>query len=106
MDTASVRVKVLKDYKLIIANTMTPNGDNFNDFFWIGMIEYYPNNEVFVFNRYGQMIFNGKNYDNKKVYWDGTYQGKKVPDGAYYYVIKFTDSNVIFKGSINVISSN
>ncbi|MCX8144361.1 MAG: gliding motility-associated C-terminal domain-containing protein [Bacteroidia bacterium] len=106
MDTASVRFKVLKDYKLIIANTMTPNGDNFNDFFWIGMIEYYPNNEVLVFNRYGQMIFNGKNYDNKKVYWDGTYQGNKVPDGAYYYVIKFTDSNVIFKGSINVISSN
>jgi len=106
IDTASVRILVLKDYKLIIANTMTPNGDNFNDFFWIGMIEYYPNNEVFVFNRYGQMIFNGKNYDNKKVYWDGTYQGKKVPDGAYYYVIKFTDSNVIFKGSINVISSN
>jgi len=106
MDTASVRVKVLKDYKLIIANTMTPNGDNINDYFWIGMIEHYPNNEVFVFNRYGQMIFNGKNYDNKNVYWDGTYQGNKVPDGAYYYVIKFTDSNVIFKGSINVISSN
>jgi len=106
IDTASVRILVLKDYKLIIANTMTPNGDNFNDFFWIGMIEYYPNNEVLVFNRYGQMIFNGKNYDNKKVYWDGTYQGNKVPDGAYYYVIKFTDSNVIFKGSINVISSN
>jgi len=106
IDTASVRILVLKDYKLIIANTMTPNGDNFNDFFWIGMIEHYPNNEVLVFNRYGQMIFNGKNYDNKKVYWDGTYQGNKVPDGAYYYVIKFTDSNVIFKGSINVISSN
>jgi gliding motility-associated-like protein len=106
VDTASVKIFVLKDYKLIIANTMTPNGDNYNDFFWIGMIEYYPNNEVTVFNRYGQVIFNGKNYDNKKVYWDGTYQGNKVPDGAYYYVIKFTDSNVIFKGSINVISSH
>lgn len=106
IDTATVRIFVLKDYKLIIANTMTPNGDNFNDFFWIGMIEYYPNNEVLVFNRYGQMIFNGKNYDNKKVFWDGTFNGNKVPDGAYYYVIKFTDSNVIFKGSINVISSH
>ena len=106
IDTATVRIFVLKDYKLIIANTMTPNGDNYNDFFWIGMIENYPNNEVIIFNRYGQEIFKGKNYDNKKVFWDGTYQGNKVPDGAYYYVIKFTDSNVIFKGSINVISSH
>ncbi len=106
IDTATVRILVLKDYKLIIANTMTPNGDNYNDIFWIGMIEYYPNNEVTVFNRYGQIIFKGNNYDNKKVYWDGSYQGNKVPDGAYYYVIKFNDSNVIFKGSINVISSH
>ncbi|GIV27662.1 MAG: hypothetical protein KatS3mg027_1476 [Bacteroidia bacterium] len=106
VDTASVRIFVEKDYKLIIANTMTPNGDNYNDFFWIGMIEHYPNNEVMVFNRYGQMIYKANKYDNQKVYWDGTYQGNKVPDGAYYYVIKFTDSNVIFKGSINVISSH
>ncbi len=106
LDTATVKIFVLKDYKLIIANTMTPNGDNYNDIFWIGMIEYYPNNEVMVFNRYGQMIYKANKYDNQKVYWDGTYQGNKVPDGAYYYVIKFTDSNVIFKGSINVISSH
>lgn len=105
-DVDTVRIFVQKDYKLVIANTLTPNGDNFNDFFWIGMIEYYPNNEVIVFNRYGQEIFKGNNYDNKKVYWDGTYQGNKVPDGAYYYVIKFNDNNTVFKGSINVISSH
>ncbi|MEW6772766.1 MAG: gliding motility-associated C-terminal domain-containing protein [Bacteroidota bacterium] len=105
-DVDTVRIFVQKDYKLVIANTLTPNGDNFNDFFWIGMIEYYPNNEVIVFNRYGQEIFKGNNYDNKKVFWDGTYQGNKVPDGAYYYVIKFKDNNTVFKGSINVISSH
>lgn len=105
LDTASVRIIVLKDYKLVIANTMTPNNDNINDFFWIGFIENYPNNEIIIFNRYGQVIFKGSNYDNKKVFWDGTYQGNKVPDGAYYYVIKFNDNNTVFKGSINVISS-
>lgn len=105
-DVDTVRIFVQKDYKLVIANTMTPNGDNYNDIFWIGMIEYYPNNEVIVFNRYGQEIFKGNNYDNKKVFWDGTYQGTKVPDGAYYYVIKFKDNNTVFKGSINVISSH
>ncbi len=106
VDTATVKIFVLKDIKLIIANTMTPNGDGYNDFFWIGMIEFYPNNEVIIFNRYGQEIFKGKDYDNKKVFWDGTYQGSKVPDGAYYYVIKFKENNTVFKGSINVISSN
>ncbi len=106
VDTASVRIFVKKDYNLVIANTITPNGDNLNDYFWIGFIENYPNNEVIIFNRYGQEIFKGTNYDNKKVYWDGTYQGNKVPDGAYYYVIKFKDTDVVFKGSINVISSH
>ncbi len=105
-DIDTVRVFVTKDYKLVIANTLTPNNDGYNDFFWIGMIEFYPNNEVTVFNRYGQEIFRGSNYDNKKVYWDGTYKGIKVPDGAYYYVIKFRDNNTVFKGSINVISSH
>lgn len=106
VDPDTVRIIVNKDYRLIIANTITPNGDNYNDFFWIGMIEYYPNNEVIIFNRYGQEIFKGTKYDNKKVFWDGTYQGNKVPDGAYYYVIKFDDNKTVFKGSINVISSH
>lgn len=105
-DTTTLKIYVIKDYKLIIANTMTPNGDGYNDFFWIGMIENYPNNEVMIFNRYGQIIYQGNNYDNKKVYWDGTYQGNKVPDGAYYYVIRFKDNNAVFKGSINVLSSH
>ena len=105
-DTLSFRIIVNKDYQIIIANTITPNNDGKNDIWWIGNIENYMDNEVYIFNRYGQMIYQAKNYDNKNVFWNGTYEGNKVPDGTYYYVLKFTNSNVIFKGHINVISSN
>ncbi len=104
-DTVNFRIIVQKDYKLIIANTITPNGDGKNDIWWIGNVENYNDNEVSIFNRYGQMIFEAKNYDNFRVFWDGTYQGNKVPDGTYYYVLKFKD-NTIFKGHINVLSSH
>ncbi|GIV27661.1 MAG: hypothetical protein KatS3mg027_1475 [Bacteroidia bacterium] len=105
-DTLSFRIIVNKDFQLIIANTITPNNDGKNDIWWIGNIENYNENEVFIFNRYGQMIYQAKNYDNKKIYWDGTYQGQKVPDGTYYYVLKFNNAETIFKGHINVISSH
>jgi gliding motility-associated-like protein len=31
-------------------------------------------------------VYESKNYTNN---WDGTYKGKPVPDGTYYYVVTF-----------------
>ncbi|SIO14073.1 C-terminal domain of CHU protein family protein [Algoriphagus halophilus] len=43
--------------------------------------------EVFIFNQWGQMVFNCKQTDLIKeestCFWDGTYNGKKIPNGAY-----------------------
>lgn len=100
-DTAQVTVLVTNDYKVIIANTMTPNNDGFNDTWWIGNLENYPNNEVMILNRYGQLLFETKGYKNN---WDGTYNGQKLPDGTYYYVLKFPDGNIVYKGSINIVN--
>lgn len=100
-DTAQVTVLVTNDYKVIIANTMTPNNDGFNDTWWVGNLENYPNNEVMILNRYGQILFETKAYKNN---WDGTYQGQKLPDGAYYYVLKFPDGNIVYKGSISIVN--
>lgn len=101
-DVTQVTVFVKNDYKLIIANTVTPNNDGVNDTWWIGNLENYPNNEVMILNRYGQLLYETKGYKNT---WDGMYNGQRLPDGTYFFVLKFPESNVIYKGSINIISS-
>lgn len=97
----SVIVTVEKNYKFKIANLFTPNGDGYNDFWIIKNIDNYPNNEVYIHNRNGQEIFHTTSYQNN---WDGTINGKKLPDGAYYYTLKFNDSDKLFRGSITILT--
>jgi gliding motility-associated-like protein len=100
-DTVIITVDPLK-FEGNIANIITPNGDGINDIWYIEKIKYYPNNEVQIFNIYGQPVYQKKNYNNE---WDATYNGSPLPDGTYYYVLKLLDSNLIFKGSVDIIRS-
>ncbi|MCK6650509.1 MAG: gliding motility-associated C-terminal domain-containing protein, partial [Bacteroidia bacterium] len=89
------------DYNVTVANMMTPNGDGYNDRWIIQNLENYPNTQVMVVNREGQLMFESSDYDNN---WDGTNTfGKPLNDGTYYYVIKFDGSDKIYKGSITIL---
>lgn len=74
-------------YCVKIMNAFTPNGDGVNDR-WVVTAGGACTNQVLVkvFNRYGSEVYSSNNYNND---WDGTYKGKPVPDGTYYYVISF-----------------
>jgi gliding motility-associated-like protein len=96
----SVTIVVEYGYEFEISTVITPNGDGYNDKWFIKNLTYYPNNEVIIFNRYGQKVFGMTGYDNS---WDGTFSGNNVPDGTYYYVLKFTDSDDTFTGAITVL---
>jgi len=92
-DTAMVYIQVLPldniDDNLIIYNGFTPNGDGFNDSWFIEGIEYYPDNEVLIFNRWGDIIREIHGYDNVNAFWNGTNRhNERLPDGTYYYVLK------------------
>jgi gliding motility-associated-like protein len=82
-----------------IRNAFTPNGDGVNDTWSVYDQNFCLTNpggaKVTVFNRYGSKVFESKDYANK---WDGTYNGKPLPDGTYYAVIEFT----LFDGSKQV----
>ena len=84
-DTAWVYVDVQCD-ELIIFSGFSPNGDGVNDHFAILGVENFPNNEVSVFNRWGNRVFLKKGYTNADG-WSGTWEGKHLPDGTYFYVI-------------------
>lgn len=83
--------------------SFTPNGDHINDVWLLNNIEHYPNNQVLVFNTWGQKVF-----ESTGVYipWDGTdLLGVPVPDNSYYYFVIGDKNNedTIVKGVISVI---
>jgi gliding motility-associated-like protein len=99
----TVTIVVLDNFKLVVYNVVTPNGDGKNDRWVIDNIEAYPEAEVVIVNRYGMEVFKTTNYQNISG-WDGTYDGKDLPDGAYYYIISSKNFNgVVYKGVINLI---
>ncbi len=99
-----VNVNTASTNQLFVKGAFTPNGDGINDK-WIVSIGSACTNlvSVRVFNRYGGLVYNEENYRNT---WDGTYKGAPLPDGTYYYVVKFgliTGSEYILKGDLNII---
>ena len=80
---------------LIVFNEFTPNEDGSNDHFTIKCVEYYPNNKLEIYNRYGNLVFKTRGYSND---WKGianvggTFNGNVLPTGTYYYVFETGES--------------
>ncbi len=98
-DSVKITIK-LREFKGIVANLLTPNGDGVNDSWYIQDILNYPANEVFIYNIYGSLVYTKKGYTND---WQGTYNGSPLPDGTYYYVLKFDDTDYLNKGSLDIL---
>ncbi|MGC4104472.1 YCF48-related protein [Ferruginibacter sp.] len=91
-------------YCVKIMDAFTPNGDGINDK-WIVTSGGACTNQVTVkvFNRYGDLVYTNENYQND---WNGTYKGKPVADGTYYYAIVFRliNGNVVtLKGDVTIL---
>jgi gliding motility-associated-like protein len=91
MGIDTVTVMVLPTF--IIPNGFSPNGDGYNDLWIIDNIQLFPDCEVEVFNRWGEPLFYSKGYNSP---WNGTYGGKPVPVGTYYYLIRLHDKEKKF----------
>ena len=80
-------------------NIISPNGDNIFDTWKIENSILYDNCEFFIMNSNGEIVFQSMGYTTE---WDGTSNGKNLPIGAYYYIIK-TSQEQILRGSITLI---
>jgi gliding motility-associated-like protein len=80
-----------------VPNVITPNGDGVNDLFVISGLEYHPNSILYVYNRWGNLVYQNSDYQND---WDG---GNLNP-GLYYYVLLLTDGSQpdTFQGHLNI----
>lgn len=93
-DTTTVQVIVVCD-DVKVYNGFSPNQDGINDNFRIGGIEAFPNCSVKVFNAWGNLVYQnevGEGYSNESG-WDGTWNGKQLPDGNYFYMIDLKDGS-------------
>ncbi|MFM7566603.1 MAG: gliding motility-associated C-terminal domain-containing protein [Flavobacteriales bacterium] len=73
----------------IVPSAFTPNGDGENDIWEIvGLDAKYPMNQVQIFNRWGERLYESIQGNYLMNPWDGTFKGEALPVGSYYYVIQ------------------
>lgn len=81
----------------------SPNGDHINDIWEIENITRpeFANNEIEIFNRWGQLVWSGTQYDNHRVAWDGRdRKGRKLPPGTYFFIAEVAGTT--HKGYIEI----
>jgi gliding motility-associated-like protein len=97
----SVLMEPLHETCLVIPNAISPNNDNINDVWNIGMIYLYPKVEIKVFNRWGETIWRSEpGYPHP---WDGRSNGALLPIDSYYYIIDLHNGSRPISGSITIV---
>ncbi|WP_338224309.1 MBG domain-containing protein [Algoriphagus confluentis] len=83
-----------------VPNTFTPNGDGVNDTWGVPDLRYFRGARVQVFDRGGQRMFYTEDPDQK---WDGTFNGKEVGVGTYFWVIEVEETGELRRGVLNLL---
>lgn len=98
-DTIEIPILV-KEFKPTIPNVFTPNGDGVNDSYEIPNLDRYISTELFIFNRWGELVYKHDNYS-------GGWDGGRLSDGVYFYVLNchgyWKDEE--FRGSVSIYGS-
>jgi gliding motility-associated-like protein len=89
--------------RMDVPSTFSPNGDGVNDYWVIQGVQDFMNNELSVFNRWGNLVYSKKPYDNT---WDGKASAKvlgseDLPEGTYFYIL-ILDNKQTQKGSVYI----
>jgi gliding motility-associated-like protein len=69
-----------------VPNAFSPNGDGVNDEFGVVTPHPLPFFELYIYSRWGKLIFSSTNQDDK---WDGTINGKPAPTGSYVWMVNY-----------------
>lgn len=86
--------------KIAPPNTFTPNSDGVNDAWEIPGLSTYSGSVTSIFNRSGELLLRSVGYTKA---WDGTYKGKVVPLGTYYYTIDLKNGTKPMSGWVAVV---
>ncbi|MDO7171448.1 gliding motility-associated C-terminal domain-containing protein, partial [Mariniflexile sp. AS56] len=89
---------VPKGQKLVVFDIFTPNGDGVNDHLVFKGLEFFPNNTLQIFNRWGVVVYSANGYGTGDKLFTGISNGRstinkdaQLPEGTYYYVLNFVN---------------
>ncbi len=110
-DSSTVIVTV-EQCEMVVPTGFSPNDDGIQDVWRIKCLEKYPDARVEIFNRWGNRVFEKKNFGNTDVHgvagawWDGystskrTFGSGKLPAGTYYYILYLQNGQEPLNGYI------
>ncbi|HEY5690159.1 MAG TPA: gliding motility-associated C-terminal domain-containing protein, partial [Cyclobacteriaceae bacterium] len=92
------------DGNITVNNGISPNGDGLNDYFRINNIQFLePQNNVSIFNRWGDKVFEIDNYDNQNRRFEGrSNTGNDLPSGIYFYKVTFVNGRPELSGYLTL----
>jgi len=81
----------------LVHEAISPNGDGVNDQLTIENITGYPENNLMIMNSKGTKVFESSGYDNLNKAFDGhsSITGARVPQGTYFYMLKYKALGVV-----------
>ena len=91
---------------ITIYNAISANGDNKNPNFVLRYIEVLAetqSNKVSIFNRWGDMVWEGVDYNNTSMVFSGlNNNGGDLPSGTYFYKIEFASGRKTETGYLSL----
>ncbi|MDN3688650.1 MBG domain-containing protein [Cyclobacterium jeungdonense] len=87
---------------IFVPNSFTPNGDGINDDWGVNDLRYYQGGKIAVYERSGKRIFYTENPDER---WDGTFLGKELPTGTYFWVISLGETDEVRRGVLTIFNN-
>jgi gliding motility-associated-like protein len=96
----SLEVNLTEPLDLAMPQGYSPNSDGKNDHFVIHGVEAYPDNELTIYNRWGNIVYSKKGYNND---WDGvSNNGLTLPNATYFAIFEVNKGEIVLKGYVEL----
>jgi gliding motility-associated-like protein len=99
--TFDLEKKAIPVLETEIFNTFSPNGDGINDTWGIPQLPGSSGVRIQVFDRGGERVFYTEDPNGR---WDGTFQGKSMPVGTYFWTLDIRQTGETRRGILNLLS--
>jgi gliding motility-associated-like protein len=97
-------VRVVIEDDIEVYNSISPNGDGVNDIFRIRNIDFYPENTLSIYNRWGIEVYHVNSYGQNDNFFKGFSDGRstvtrdvELPEGTYFYTLTYKNTKGIEK---------
>jgi gliding motility-associated-like protein len=79
-------------YVMDFPHFFTPNGDGFNDVWYVKNLNMFPDACVRIFDRYGKLVYS---FESDAGGWDGRMEDRALPSTDYWFVIDFRNGRTV-----------